>query len=240
MRKSKLGAAVSFRYWIPTFSGPPRREYRDTEKSVDDPHTTPPDDRGDVCTHARTYARARARSHGHTAMHIQRGRPRKKRDTTKWRATGVWTLRAVKVVAYFTSWLRETFSSCRSCVHARTESGEGSPRSDMPSGCSFLRSSFRQDDARRRTMPFCVRGEQECGSCFASRELIIQIGLPSESESADSRPLNPALRTFSGLPIKINPTVLHLFSFVSIVEYSDDISIIRLYRVLKINLIPNV
>lgn len=75
-------------------------------KSVDDPHTTPPDDRGDVRTHTHSVCR-----------------PEKERDTTKWRATGVWTLRAVKVVAYFTSWLRETFSSCRSCVHARTKSG---------------------------------------------------------------------------------------------------------------------
>lgn len=103
---------------ISTFSGPPCGEYIETmEVSVDDPHTTPPDDSGDVRSRAYTY-------YMYTYTHTRPAcRPEKERDTTKWRATGVWTLRAVKVVAYFTSWLRETFSSCRSCVHARTESG---------------------------------------------------------------------------------------------------------------------
>lgn len=98
---------------ISTFSGPPCGEYRDdgSLSMIRIPH-------GRMI--AATYRAYNTRTRAHIRSSC---RPEKERDTTKWRATGVWTLRAVKVVAYFTSWLRETFSSCRSCVHARTESG---------------------------------------------------------------------------------------------------------------------
>lgn len=113
-----------------SFSGPlcRGRISRWWKRVIDDPHTTSLDDCAATLPHT-THARD---THGLGCC-----RPEKKRDTTKWRATGVWTLRAVKVVAYFTSWLRETFSSSRSCVHARTEHGGVYSRSNVS-----LRSRF--------------------------------------------------------------------------------------------------
>lgn len=131
-RQGKVGCGRwsknMFLLLISTFSGPPRRErisrrWKRVRRSAY--HIA-----GWLCG---DVINTRARdTHGLGCC-----RPEKERDTTKWRATGVWTLRAVKVVAYFTSWLRETFSSCRSCVHARTERGGVFSRSDVSSRSRF-------------------------------------------------------------------------------------------------------
>lgn len=129
-RESRLdvGQRICSCYWFPPFLGHPvEKEYRDDGREFVDPHTTSPDDC--AATLQQTHARD---THGLGCC-----RPEKERDTTKWRATGVWTLRTVKVVAYFTSWLRETFSSYRSCVHARTERGGVYSRSDVSSRSWF-------------------------------------------------------------------------------------------------------
>jgi len=102
---------ISSRYWYPAFLGHPVEKSR---RSVRQFAYHVPNDRSGVHVYASTRARARMYTHAIRCV------GRRRNETLQ---SGVpreyWTLRAVKVVAYFTSWLGETFSSCRSCVHAK-------------------------------------------------------------------------------------------------------------------------